>query len=559
MRKIKIPALIVAIVMLAAFVAACDNGGGGRGGSGGRDNYAFTYYRNYDWATGVWGEDLTTQYWNQKFNITPTMDWPDAVADEMLTLMVTSGDFPDAIWMDRNDWNRRLARDGYFVDLDTLKPLIEENYYDDNILHQTQELLKIDGTLYGIPNWARKDASGGNNCWMYTQSIWEAAGSPQVTTFDDLYNYAIAVRDNVPTNHGQPVIPVASESGSVNGENLVAGIYRSFGGALDGWWAVFNGQYLPAMYDPVYQDALVEANKWFREGLFQHSMLTDTRDQFFEKLSSARLGLIYYDHSQDDGHNFRKNLRNAFSGDSLEIFMFQGDGMTRLYPPARGLAPGRIYAEHYGTIGWNVTCIFTAAEKPERIFEFVTYLLTKQGSIEMMYGPQSQELEDGSTLWDEFDSAGNPILNFSPDNYPDRVGELGLWDWALAGHADNVDHTKFASNDTLPEAERSWVVSHQAHVFTPLMRPLTDEFTNVHAIIEADTPLQIARHACWEYMREIFPQILTATSEEAARALIQQVIDFYEANSINEIIAQHDIAYRANLALQGGSVFTRGN
>jgi len=586
MKKSKLLALLLVLVMVVGLVSACNGGGGDDAAptetpppaetttettdtgdddtappaESGSDLYEYRYYMNYDWyPSQVWGDDLTTAYWSELFNIKPVISKPDANEDELLTLMVTSGDFPDAIWMDRNDWNRRLARDGYFVDLDTLKPLLDNNWYDDNILQQTQEHLKIDGTLYGVPNWARRDASGGNNCWMYTQSIWEAVGSPEITTFDDLYNYAVAVRDNVTDNHGQPVIPFISEStGQLLGELFVNAIYRSFGGAhTDGWWGVVGGDYLPLIYDPVYQDALVEANKWFREDLFSPAMLTDTRDQFLEKLSSARAGLIWYDHSQDDTNDFRKIVRSSYPGESIEIFTFEGDGMTRLYPPANGLAPSRIYGEHYDTIGWNVTCIFNNATQPERIFELMTYLLTKQGSIEMMYGPQGQVLDDGTTLWDDFDSNGNPILNFNPEDFPDRISTLGLWDWAIAGHADNVDHTKFAVNDALPEAERSWVINHQAHVFTPLMRPLTDEYSNIHAIIAPDTPLQHARTANFEFLVEKFPQIIMADSETIARALINEVIDFFEANDIDQIIIEHDKAYQANLEMQGGSIFTR--
>jgi len=557
-KKIRITALLIAVVMIVALVAACDNGGGGgRGASGGRDHYEFVYYRNYDWATDTsWGEDAISQYWNEKFNVSPTLRFPDSDPDALLTLMVTSGDFPDAIWMDRNDWNRRLARDGHFVDLEPLKSMIDENWYDEQILQITQDHLKIDGVLYGIPNWARRGATGGNDCWMYTLSIYEAAGSPEITTFNDLYNYAVAVRDNVTTSHGQPVIPVSSEAGTVPGENFIRSFYRMYGGFhTDGWWGVVGDQYLPLLYDPLYQEALLEANRWFREGLISPTMLTDTREQFLEKLSSGRFGLVWYDHSQDDGNDFRKVMRDAYPGDSIEIVSFQGDGMTRLYPPARGLSPGQLWADHYGTIGWNVTCIFTAAEKPERIFELMSYLLTKQGSIEMMYGPQGHVLSDGSTLWDEFDSNGNPILKFNPDNEPARVAELGLWDWALAGHADNVDLTKFAVNDAMPEADRSWVVTHQTHFFTPLMSPLTDEYNNIHAIIPPDTPLAIARHASWIFYQEKLPQVISATSEDAAKALINEIIEFFEANSMTEIIEQHNIEWQKNLDMQGGTIF----
>jgi len=310
---------------------------------------------------------------------------------------------------------------------------------------------------------------------------------------------------------------------------------------------------VPLIYDPIYQAAILEANKWYREGLITPTMLTDSNDEFLEKLTSARIGLIWYDHSQDDGNNFRRNGRSNFPGESIEHITFEGDGMTRIYPPAHGIAPGKIYGEHYGTVGWNVTCIFTTAEKPLRIFELVTYLLTKQGSIEMMYGPQ------GGAVWDDLDSNGNPILKINPDDEANHatVADYGLWRWTLAGHADNVDHTKFAVNAAQPEDQRSWVISHQSNTFTPLMRPLTDEYMNFQNIIEPDTPLANARFACSEYNRERLPQAISAASAADAQAIIDEIIAFYEANSMADIIEQHNIVYKENLAIQGGSIFTR--
>ncbi|MCL2821229.1 MAG: extracellular solute-binding protein [Oscillospiraceae bacterium] len=583
MKKTKFLALLLALVMVVGIVAACDSSGtpdqpattpppadtsgGGNETTGGgeevvnvpvdREFYEFDYYMNYDWyGVREWGSDVISRHWGEKFNIQANISKPDANPDDLLTLMMTTEDFPNAIWMERGIWNARLARAGHFVDLDTLKPLVDNNWYDESILPLTQHHLSIDGTLYAIPNWARKDVSGGNNAWMYTQSIYEAAGSPTIETWDDLYNYAIAVRDNVPTNNDMDVIPVSSESGWINGENLVnLGIYRSFGGVnVDaGWWGVLDGEYKPLFYDPVYQDALVEANKWFREGLISPTMLSDTLDQFLEKVVNARVGLIFYDHSQDDGRNFRKTLRATFPGDSIEVIKFEGDGLTRLYPPANGLAPGRIYAEHYGTMGWNVTCIFNNSEKPERIFEFMSYLLTKEGSIEMMYGPQ------GGSFWSELDDRSNPILTMNPDDNPDTVNEYALWHWTVAGHADNVDHTKFAVNAAVPAEWKSWVVTHQAEVFTPLMAPLTDEYANVQFVItgEPETPLAIAHQLCVEFVREKYPQIIQAPSEDAARAIIQEIIDFLEANNVDEMISAFAPKYDDNCNRQGGSIFTR--
>ena len=523
----------------------------------GREPYNFSFYANYNWETiRKWGEDETSKYWGQKFNISWDLTKPDGDENEALNLKIASNDLPDAIWMDRAAPNIRMARLGMLVDIDTLKPMLENNWYDENVLQRTQDQIKIDGKLYGIPNWPRKNASGGNCCWMYTTDIYGKAGSPKIMTFEDLYAYACAVRDNVPkTAEGLDVIPVITNDGAGDaGTQFVRAIYRSMGGPYlsnGTWYGRVGDQYQLIFRDPVYIKALLEANKWYREGLIKSTSFTDSQEQFLEKLTTARCGLIWYDMSQDDGNNFRKTIRTAYPGNSVELVTMENNGKTYLYPPANGLAYDKIYGEHYGTLGWNVVSITSAAKHPERILELFSYFLTKQGSIEMMYGPQ------GGYFWDQLDANGNPILKASPDENPDQVNQYALWYYTFTSQADNVDTTKFAVNDAMPPEKRSWVVSNQAHIFTPLMSPLTDEYEGMNPMIEPDTDLANARTLCEDYMKANLPLIIMADSADAAQAKINELMTFVEANGIKDIEKVYNDKYQANLALQGGTIFNR--
>jgi len=520
--------------------------------------YVFSYYENYDWAAGdIWDfgvRDKTSQFWSEKFNLKLDISAPDANAEEALNLRISANDLPEAIWMDRGPINIRMARLGMFIDLDTLKPMLDNNWYDDNILPQTQEQLKIDGKLYGVPNWARKAASGGNNAWMVTTGIYEELGSPELKVYDDLFNYAVAIRDSgVKSPDGLDVIPMATEDTGGDGRSFVRAIYRSLGAPYDDDWTYgrVGDEYLNLMRDPLYQEALVEANKWFTEGLLKPTNFTDTREQFLEKLKSARLGLMWYDHSQNDGNNFRTAVRETYPGNSVELVTVEQGGKTYLYLPANGLGYDKIYGEHYSTIGWNVTCITTAAKYPERIFEFMSYLLTKEGSIEMMYGPQG-------ICWNELDSIGNPIIVNNPALMTEEErDDIGIWHWTLAGHADNVDITKFAVNDAQPPELRNWVESCQAHIFTPLMTPLTDEFLNIRDTIENDSPEGEQRKLCEDYLQAQIPKIIMASSSGEAQKMIDEANAFLDSNGMPGVEEIYNVKYQENLGMQGGTIFNR--
>ena len=119
--------------------------------------YNFTVYCNYDWfAIKPWGEDAASAYMKEKFNVDVEWTRPDADPAAKLNIMMSSNDLPEALVLERDSTLQKIAKQGLLVDLDTLK--YEGNTYDQDILPQTQELLKIDGVLYSFPNWPRKAA-----------------------------------------------------------------------------------------------------------------------------------------------------------------------------------------------------------------------------------------------------------------------------------------------------------------------------------------------------------------------------------------------------------------
>ena len=178
------------------------------GDGGAQEHYTFTHYFNYDWwGLKPWAEDEVSKALKEKFNVTVEFQKPDSDPQAKLNIMISSGDLPDSIMMDRGVDNIKLAQLGL---LQPLEPFMEKNpNLPNNVLETTRELLKIDGKLYGIPNWARSKATGGNNAWIQNERLYKAAGSPKLETFDDLYNYAKKIKNDIPKNNeGLPTIPV---------------------------------------------------------------------------------------------------------------------------------------------------------------------------------------------------------------------------------------------------------------------------------------------------------------------------------------------------------------
>lgn len=527
-------------------------------GSSGPDDttepYEFDAYYSYQGSVKPWGEDAASKYMNEKFNIKVNYSCPEADADSKLNLMISSDDLPDVIILDRNANWLKLINLGKLVDINTLK--YEGCSFDEDILESTQKLLSVNGGLYGIPNWARKGATGGNMSWMVNHDVYEQLGSPELKTLEDLHQFMLDAKDKgVKTSDDQSIFPWLPRNDD-NGFNTVSAIYRSYGNPnlVDTYWSQADNDIKLAVYDDNYVAALKLANQWYKEGLFPETTYTDSTDQYTEKLSNGRAAVLYYDFSQDDTTHFRTLLQEK-DGNTYDLLGWELKD-SPIYPAAEGV--DWVYGEEGGTVGWNVNCITTKAENPQRIFDLYSWMLTKDGSINMMYGPEGG-------LWEGKDEEGNPILKKPEEELTsDEKNAAGCWFWSQPAHSDNVDLTKYAVNEQQPEASRSWVISIQDHVFTPedSIHPaipgqkfLTDENTGLSLEIDPTEDLGMARQSITDECKMRIPQIIMASDDATFDKLVQDLKDFAESNQVHDIEKIYTDKRASNIELQGYTAY----
>lgn len=527
-------------------------------GSSGPDDttepYEFDAYYSYQGSVKPWGEDAASKYMNEKFNIKVNYSCPEADADSKLNLMISSDDLPDVIILDRNANWLKLINLGKLVDINTLK--YEGCSFDEDILESTQKLLSVNGGLYGIPNWARKGATGGNMSWMVNHDVYEQLGSPELKTLEDLHQFMLDAKEKgVKTSDDQSIFPWLPRQDD-NGFYTVSAIYRSYGNPnlIDTYWSQADNDVKLAVYDDNYIAALKIANQWYKEGLFPETTYTDSNDQFVEKLSNGRAAITYYDFSQDDTNHFRTLLQEK-DGNTYDLLGWELKDFP-IYPAADGV--DYVYGEEGGTVGWNVNCITTKAENPQRIFDLYSWMLTKDGSINMMYGPEGG-------LWEGKDDEGNPILKKPEEELTsDEKNAAGCWFWSQPAHSDNVDLTKYAVNEQQPEESRSWVISIQDHVFTPedSIHPaipgqkfLTDENTGLSLEIDPTDDLGMARQSITDECKMRIPQIIMASDDATFDKLVQDLKDFAESNQVHDIEKIYTDKRASNIELQGYTAY----
>ena len=540
MLKKSLAMLIALLMLLLAIPAATFAASGGDA----LEEYTFTHYFDYDWwdvAKLQWGVDEASKYFKEKFNINVIFTKPDADANARRATMIQSGDLPDSIMMDRGVNNKGMAQLGLFVPLEQF--FDRHTWFQDNVLESTREMLKVEGELYGIPNWSRKAASGGNEAWMYSRRIWEDLGSPEFNTLEDIHAFLLAAKELGVNREGLEIIPVAFGR-SPEGQFPAAHLIRSFGGYIDWWYTVIDGQFRLAFRDDTFKEVSMTLNQWYREGLILDTYFTDSEEQTQEKRVSGRVAGLLYDFSQDDTNQFMTILENTFPGDSYD-FMNE----DCIYPPVSGLSYDDVMYNINSTVGWNVTCITTSAEKPERIYDLWTFFLTQEAARIQQFGPP------GQGLYDDIDDYGNPILLHSIAQIDEEeYNRLGLWFWMIPGQSDNVDIMKFSVNEAAPPEEQAYIAHMQYKVFTPKM-PLSDELVGVRDVLDPTSDEQYNRRLCEDYIAERYPMLIMAPTAEEAEAIYAEILAFCDDNGMPEIEELFDAKYQENVATQGFSIF----
>lgn len=528
--------------------------------------YEFDCYWYYDWATlKEWGKDAFSKYMKEKFNVQVNFSKPDADQDSKLQLLLTGGDLPDAMILDRGRVLNNVVRAGALTE-------IEQFMYDgctfaEDVGPETRELLKVDGKLYSIPNWPRapgKASTGGNRQWMINSYTYNEAGKPSLASINDLHDYAVKVKEaGLKSYSGQDIIPVGFEPNNA-GLYVVYPFLRATGARnlVETYFTQEDGKIELGVREPKYIEALKEANKWYREGLWDSSTFTDNSDQWVEKLTNGRVGLCVYDFSQDDTNNFRRTtVEKSSSTDkptSYEVIGAPNYADVSSYPQWPAFDGVEVvYGDEAGSPGWNVNVITTAAERPQRIFDLFTWMISKEGSAFQVCGGPEGEIWDG-----EYDEDGLPKLNLDYGAITSAQQDAaGAWMWTQPAHSDYIDTMKFALND---KAEtKNWVVDTQAHLVSydeenPQIgqKFKTDQLTGLGDVIDPQDDLGISLKQIQDQCQAEIPKILMAKDDAEFDSLVEGLKSFCESNNVDAVIEAYQGKYDANIELQGFDAYS---
>jgi len=501
-------------------------------GTANEEFFEFEFYANYEWfdTAPVWGNDLVSAYMRDRFNIGVRLSSPDIDADQMMGIMIAAGDLPDVMMIERDSVLQQL------VELDLLLPLDEflpGSNYANAIDESTINLARIDGQVYGMLNWPTNVANG-NGGWIINRSIWEELGEPPLETTDQILDYLIMVRDANITVDGAPIVPMQFG----HSEAIYQLTLNSFGiNMSDNGLVENNGSLELYLNMPEAEDALLWLNTLWNEGLINSDHFVESSEQITEKMATGRFA-VYAGH--DVAAAIGEEVRPVFLENNPD-----NEFMVINPPAAPGVATEDVMNSRWSSLGWNKIVITRNAENPERIFELLDFIVSREGQTLTYHGPQGE-------LWDELDADGFPILNRTTDDLTveERENLGGDIRWTLVGDAGNTALMDRAVLDRIPRDQWSWRNTVQQDIIWNHSLNV-DAFLNMH--LDTLSSEGIALNTFMDLNEQHIPNIVTASNHDAARAAIQTAIDAIYSQNFELVEEALTEVWRNNIETMSGN------
>ncbi len=360
------------------------------------------YDRPVDAAQMVsaWGNEPVSKKWMEDTNVNVEWDYAVDESHSKLNMMIASGDYPDIVISYANyDMLSDLVANNVIVKYNELQDeyapgFVDRHFGANMILSVRQRFATQD--LYILPTGSLKpeEMSGPNvqGCstgMMVLKSVYEAIGSPDMTTLDGVLDAFRAVKAQFPD-----MIPFqASRNPSLDGDGnprCISKLFPFFELTGNYFLDQESGKYKKYWYSDNFKELLKFVNTLYNEGLMDPTELTDSGAQLQAKLFNGQI----FANMNNDADNidwFNGELANAGVDDEW-IFVPQ---------PSINTEEGYGYDNIMGGVGDHCVYIFNT-ENAGRALQWLDYVMSDQAQLEINVGIQG-------VSWD-YDENGVPTM-----------------------------------------------------------------------------------------------------------------------------------------------------
>jgi putative aldouronate transport system substrate-binding protein len=389
----------------------------------------FDWYLHFSWFARHWGDSVISKYITEKTGVTVNFVVPAGNEAEKLNTLIAGDALPDFVtigWWEGQV--NQMIDAGLVYALDELADKYDPYFHAVANPDLVGWYTKEDGHIYGYPNSSYTPTDyetyagqlTSNESFLVRKDIYEAIGSPDMSTPEGFIKALKAAKAKYPTVNGQPLIPFGTNEFGDIGEGMITNVLPHFLAISPEQNGKFVSSNLGLTENPEYVRWLKCFNEAYNLGLMPTDVFVDRRSQIEEKAAQGRYFALFFQHV-----DMRVAMDTLYAADPNTVYIAV-DGPKNTKGDAHKLGGG-------GIAGWTQTFISTNCKDPARAIQFLTYLISEEGCMDCFFGQEgvTYNYVDGvPTFTDE-------VQNLKMTNNDKQENEIGTsWTyWMLQNTA----------------------------------------------------------------------------------------------------------------------------
>lgn len=469
------------------------------------------WYINFSWYNTPWGDSVVSKEITDKTGVKINFISPLGNESEKLTAMITSGNLPDLITLDHTETQcGSLEEQGLVYSMDELADLYEPYWYktvDEDIVNwYTRE----NGHIYGYPNFSYSqelynnyDNIASNQTFLVRKDIYEALGSPDMTTPEGFETAVEKAVELYPEVDGEPLIPIGACEFTDYGN-------KSFDEYLCNFLAIpyeRDGVFYDRFSDPELKRWLKAFRRMGADGYLSQDIFMDKRTLMEEKISKGRYFCMMF--QRTDLANQEESL---YLNDPESVYIAV-DGPKNSYGDDYKL-PGDTIS------GWTLTYVSKSCSDPEKAIELLTYMLSDEGQQVIWLGVEGKtwDYQNGEkTMKPEV----YQMMNEDRPNF-DRLYGADATYWMMMSKEGELKYKAPLTQPLLQMKEWTYPYLFNASAYDVTLSKDTAE-----AEMEEKIKLQWGK---------TLPKLLLAKSDSEFDEIYDSYISFEKANGIDRVL-----------------------
>lgn len=479
-------------------------------------------------AIDNWGKDPVSIAMMEKAGVNIVVEKPSSDDNQKLNLMLASGaNIPDMIFYGKgNSAFPDMIEAGMLYSLDELIDTYDPAFKDSDYYKADWDYIDYtDGKVYYIPCWSSPHAFEdrgvyifGRNGYYLRGDMYEAIGSPELKTLDDLKDVLAQVKAQYPDSKSMQLwnavnSPMDSAAGLIM-------FYYSMGGEYNFYWK--DDQTLsPYITGDIYKETLKYMNELNALGLINENDFSRKYDQQEIEGNNGSffmgVGCLY--ECNDGNGTVGQNVPGAYY---TPVDFLSKDGNEVLVPASL-------------RTGGDGICITKNCSNPEAAFNFVKFMMSEEGQTLALVGEKGVHWD-----WIEEGKSFNAIGEWKDllTDWSAWTEKLGTYKytWAVSDYYDCCFAWGLAGdNETRLKVYTMESYTRDASQFEDIM-PL------------GGTEEEVIWTKVIEQWKRLVPKLIMAASNEEFEALYTEYTDTLKSVGIEQLEKYITERYNANNA-----------